>query len=155
MSSIDAKWPETASSTSKWPAHRKHLYLVDFLKSKLTKFAVIWVKRRQKAGFMCSRSSKTTVTNRRNWKGKEKKKKLGERAEEKKKAMIALFAFIIVTSLDAKGPFSNNVVENPVRYINRCHYFFVVFLFFCSEICQVNNYKRRALYLLIVKSGTL
>ena len=39
--------------------------------------------------------------------------------------------------------------------LNRCHYFFVVFLFFCSEICQVNNYKRRALYLLIVKSRTL
>ena len=38
---------------------------------------------------------------------------------------------------------------------NRCRYFFVVFLFFCSEICQVNNYKRQALYLLIVKSGTL
>ena len=26
-----------------------------------------------------------------------------------------------------------------------------VSLFFCSEICQVNNYKRRALYLLIVR----
>ena len=38
---------------------------------------------------------------------------------------------------------------------NRCRQFFVVFLFFCSEICQVNNYKRQALYLLIVKSGTL
>ena len=43
-----------------------------------------------------------------------------------------------------------------VKFIkNRCHYFFVVFLFFRSEICQVNNYKRRALYLLIVKSRTL
>ena len=39
--------------------------------------------------------------------------------------------------------------------LSRCRYFFVVFLFFCSEICQVNNYKRRALYLLTVKSGTL
>ena len=44
-------------------------------------------------------------------------------------------------------------VNNKVT--NRCRYFFVVFLFFCSEICQVNNYKRQALYLLIVKSGTL
>ena len=44
----------------------------------------------------------------------------------------------------------------PLAYTdNRCRYFFVVFLFFCSEICQVNNYKRQALYLLIVKSGTL
>ena len=28
---------------------------------------------------------------------------------------------------------------------NRCRYFFVVFVFFCSEIYHVNNYKRRAL----------
>ena len=28
---------------------------------------------------------------------------------------------------------------------NRCRYFFVVFVFFCREIYQVNNYKRRAL----------
>ena len=28
---------------------------------------------------------------------------------------------------------------------NRCRYFFVVFVFFCSQIYQVNNYKRRAL----------
>ena len=35
----------------------------------------------------------------------------------KKKAMIALFVFIIATLLDAKGPFSNNVIENPARYI--------------------------------------
>ena len=29
--------------------------------------------------------------------------------------------------------------------------FFCSVFIFCSEICQVNNYKRRALYLLIVK----
>lgn len=34
-----------------------------------------------------------------------------------KKAMIALFVFIIVTLLDGKGPFSNNVIENPARYV--------------------------------------
>ena len=45
--------------------------------------------------------------------------------------------------------------QNNKIILNRCRYFFLVFLFFCSEICQVNNYKRRALYLLIVKSGTL
>ena len=31
--------------------------------------------------------------------------------------MIAHFVFVIATLLDAKGPFSNNDVENPVRYI--------------------------------------
>ena len=71
----------------------------------------------EKAGFLRPRCSKTTVTNRRNSKGKEIKKDLGKRAEEKKKSKIALFVFIIATLLDAKGPFSNNVIENPARYI--------------------------------------
>ena len=62
MRSIDAKWPETTSATSKWHALKdcrilwKHL--ADFLKTYLTKFAVIWVKRGQKAGFLSPRSSK-------------------------------------------------------------------------------------------------
>ena len=50
---------------------------------------------------------------------------------------------------------SEVILSHLKKIVNRCRYFFVVFLFFCSEICQVNNYKRQALYLLIVKSGTL
>ena len=54
------------------------IYLADFLKTNLTKFAVIWVKRRQKAGFLTPRTSKITVTKekeRRKIKSEEKRKK--------------------------------------------------------------------------------
>jgi len=39
------------------------MHLADFLKTKLTKFAVISEKRRQKAVFLSPRSSKITETN--------------------------------------------------------------------------------------------
>ena len=54
------------------------IYLAEFLKTNLTKFAVIWVKRRQKAGFLTPRSSKIIVTKekeRRKIKNEEKRKK--------------------------------------------------------------------------------
>ena len=54
--------------------------LADFLKTSLTKFAVIWVKKRQKAGFLSPRSSKIIVT-----KEKERRKERGEGKEKKKK----------------------------------------------------------------------
>ena len=53
------------------------VYLADFLKTSLTKFAVIWAKRRQKAGFLTPRSSKIIVT-----KEKERRK---IKSEEKRK----------------------------------------------------------------------
>lgn len=39
------------------------MYLADFSNTKLTKFAVISEKRRQKAGFLSPRNSKITETN--------------------------------------------------------------------------------------------
>ena len=71
-----------------------NIYLPDFLKTNLTKFAVIWVKRRQKAGFLTPRSSKITVT-----KEKERRKRKSERRKggEEKKAMLALLVFIVGT----------------------------------------------------------
>ena len=52
-----------------------------FLKTNLlTKFAVIWVKRRQKAGFLSPRSSKITVT-----KEKERRKRKGEEKERRRR----------------------------------------------------------------------
>ena len=39
------------------------MYAADFLKTKLTQFAVISEKKRQKAGFLSPRSSKITETN--------------------------------------------------------------------------------------------
>ena len=53
--------------------------LADFLKANLTKFAVIWVKKRQKAGFLSARSSKIIVT-----KKKERRKERARRREEGK-----------------------------------------------------------------------
>ena len=59
-------------------------------------------------------------------KGKEKKKEEGEGMEEKrKKAVVAFLVFITTTLkiifgrkklLDAKGPFGDIVIKNPVRY---------------------------------------
>ena len=60
--------------------------LADFLKTKLTKFAVIWVKKRQKAGFLSPRSSKITVTKEkasRKRKSEEKKKKKKKKQKQK------------------------------------------------------------------------
>lgn len=39
----------------------QNLYLADFLKMNLMEFAVIWVKKGQKAGYLLSISSKTTL----------------------------------------------------------------------------------------------
>ena len=52
------------------------IYLTDFLKPNLSKSAVIWVKRRQKAGFLRAKNSKITVT-----KGKERRKRKSEEKE--------------------------------------------------------------------------
>ena len=57
----------------------------DFLRTNLTKFAVICVKRRQKAGFLRFPKKLQDLNNER--KGKEKKRERGE----EEKAMVALF----------------------------------------------------------------
>ena len=77
------------------------LYLTDFLKTSLTKFAVTGVKRRQiKAGFLSPKSSKITIT-----KGKEKKKEQGEgNEEEKKKAEVVALLVFVIAALDIKMP---------------------------------------------------
>ena len=61
--------------------------LADFLKTSLTKFAVIWVKKRQKAGFLSPRSSKIIVTKEkasRKRKSEEKKKKKKKKKKKQK-----------------------------------------------------------------------
>ena len=60
--------------------------LADFLKTNLTKFAVFWVKKRQKAGFLSPRSSKIIVTKEkasRKRKSEEKKKKKKKKKKQK------------------------------------------------------------------------
>ena len=101
------------------------LILADFLKISITKFAVIWVKKRQKAGFLSPRRSKIIVT-----KEKERRKRKSEEKERRrrnKKAKVALLVFIIATLeiafgrkkklLDAKGLYGNTVIKNPARII--------------------------------------
>ena len=79
------------------------------------------MKRRQKAGFLSPRSSKSTAT-----KEKERRKRKSEEKErrrEEKKSNSCTLSFIIATLeivfrrkklFDAKGPFGVNTVKNPV-----------------------------------------
>ena len=64
-----------------------HIYLADVLKTNQTKFAVVWVKKHQKARFLSPRSSKITVTKEKGIKERARRRKGGE---EKKKAIVAL-----------------------------------------------------------------
>ena len=98
------------------------LILADFLKISITKFAVIWVKKRQKAGFLSPRRSKIIVT-----KEKERRKRKSEEKERRrrnKKAKVALLVFIMATLellaekeklLDAKGLYGDTVIKNLAR----------------------------------------
>ena len=95
-----------------------YLYLyLDFLKTNFAKSAVIWVKRRQKAGFWGAKSSKMKLTIR---KKRRKKRARREKGVEEKKAMVALLVFIMAVFdrqklLDEKGQFGVNVFKNPAR----------------------------------------
>ena len=71
------------------------IHLTNFLKTNVTKFAVIWVKRHQKARFLSMRSSKITATKKKERRKRKNKEK--ERRRRKKKAVVALLVFIIVT----------------------------------------------------------
>ena len=61
------------------------------MKTNLTKFAVISVKKRQKAGFLIPRSSKIIV--RKEKERRKRKCKEKERRRRKTKAMVALLVF--------------------------------------------------------------
>ena len=45
-----------------------------------------------------------------------------------------------------QGIMGTNGINSFLKIMEQVSLFFVVFLFFCSEIYQVDNYKRRALY---------
>ena len=88
------------------------------MKTNLTKFAAICVKKRQKARFLSPRSSKIIVT--------KKKERLEGKEEKKKKTMVALLVFIIAALekvfgrqklLDAKGPSGDNVIKKGVDIV--------------------------------------
>ena len=89
------------------------------MKTNLKTFAVIWVKRRQKAGFLRPRSSKITLT-----KGKERRKGKSEEKERRRKksngctlsfynSKETVFAGKICWT--RKGPFADKVFTHPAR----------------------------------------
>ena len=93
------------------------------MKTNITKFAVIWAKRRQKAGFLGVISSKITLT-----KEKERRTRKSEEEErrrrEKSSGCTQSFyngyfgdSFWPKKLLDAKGPFGGKVFKTPARYI--------------------------------------
>ena len=112
------KWPTLDTNKCKlfYPS-QIILYLADF--------AVIWVKRRQKAGFLSPRISKITVTR--------KKERRKRKSEEKKKTMVALLVFITATLempvFGRKKLLDDNVIKNPARYIiiQEIPVFFLIF----------------------------
>ena len=69
-----------------------NIYLADFLKTNLRKFAVICVKRRQKARLLSPRSSKIKLTK----KGKGERKS-EERERRRRKKSNGFLVFITVT----------------------------------------------------------
>ena len=67
-----------------------YIYLADFLKTNLTKFAVIWVKKGSKGTFL---KPKKFQNHSNEAKGKEEKKDRGEGKEEKKKSNGCTLSF--------------------------------------------------------------
>ena len=100
------------------------IYLTDFLKTNLTKFVVIWVKRRQQAGFLSPRSSNITVTKedeRRKRKSEEKERRRREKSNGCTLSFCNSYcgdSFSPKKLLDAKTPFRDNVFKSPARYID-------------------------------------
>ena len=105
-----------------------NMYQADFLKTNLTKYAVIWGKRRQKAGFLTPISSKLPLTREKN--RRKRKSEEEERRREKSNGCtlsfyngkshnrVLLWLLIMATLeivfgrnilLDAKGLFGGNV----------------------------------------------
>ena len=68
-----------------------------FFENHPSKFVVIWLKRRQKAVFVTSRSSKIIVTNVKERTKRKSEEKERRRRRRRKKAMVALLVFITET----------------------------------------------------------
>ena len=66
-----------------------YIYIANFLKTNLTKFVVIWVKRRQRLVFSSPRSSKVTVTKEKERREEKAKRRKG--GEEKSNACTPSF----------------------------------------------------------------
>ena len=81
FSAVDYDWSWSWNLTWQSWMYLSDVYLTNFLKSNLTKFAVIWVKKGQTAEFFsCPRSSKITPT-----KKKERRKRKSEEEERRRR----------------------------------------------------------------------
>ena len=100
------------------------MYLADFLKTNLTKFAVICLSEKASKGmFLTAREAKKS----RNSEDKEKR-----RREKSNGCTLSFYnshfgeQFLAEKNCSTqKGPFGNNVIKNPARYIIRKFQFFL------------------------------
>ena len=75
---------------------RPNIHLADFLKTNLSKFTVIWAKRRQKVGYQWARI-RSKITLKEKVRRKRKSEEKERRRREKKQRLHALLVFIIAT----------------------------------------------------------
>ena len=86
-----------------------YIYVANFLKTNLTKFVVIWVRRRQRLVFPSPRSSKVTVTKEKERREKKAKRRKG--GEEKSNACTP--SFYKKKPCHANGPFGDIWITWP------------------------------------------
>ena len=94
-----------------------HVYLTDFLKTNLTKFAVIWVKRRRKAGFLSPVSSKITLTKEKQRRERESEEEERRRREKSNGCTLSFYnGYFEIVFGRKNGPFQPfSVFKNPAR----------------------------------------
>ena len=100
-----------------------HVCVTNFLKTSLTKYAVIWVKRRRKAGFLSPISSKITLTKEKQRRERESEEEERRRREKSNGCTLSFYIgyfeieFRRKKLLDGKnGPFQPfGVFKNPAR----------------------------------------
>ena len=78
------------------------------MKTNLTKFAVIWAKRRQNGQAFWAREAPKSHSQRKRKEEKERARR--KKGGEEKKAMVALLVFIMAS-------FGGNVSKDPLTYI--------------------------------------
>ena len=95
-------------------------FLTDFCKTILTKFAVVWVKRRQ--SFLSPRSFKITVTKEKERRTRESEEKERGKREQSNGCTLSFYnsyfgdSFWHKKTVGRKGPSGDNVFKNPARF---------------------------------------
>ena len=124
------KWRQPLPNGTVWKIGRilwKHL--VDFLKTYLTKFAVIWVKRRQKAGFLSPRSTKIIATKEKE-RSKSQEKERGRR-EKSNGCTLSFYNSYFGENVGRKRSIWRYLLINLMSF-----YFYVSLSFFSSSVTR-------------------